>query len=318
MSGRPLVIANPAAQGGRGKDRWRAAAGMVADRLGAHDLAWTSAPGDATRIARREGSSRPLLIAFGGDGTASEVARGLHLSGGAAELGLLPCGTGNDFAGDAGIPSRLPEAVRFLCGTRGRATDLGRVAGAGGLSRTFLNSFSLGLAASVVARVAENGSRLGRAAYAAAAAREIITFTPSTLRVGLDGAPARPQVLLNLTVLNSRRFGGGIRLAPPADPGDGRLDAVLIGPLGPLALFDAILRLPRGDLFGRREIEHRQIQRAVLEPLRESGAEAPPAPMELDGETFRCRGAIEVSVVPDAILVRRAPGPGASAPSRAG
>ena len=100
MSDLPLVIANPVAGGGTGRERWWAASG----RLGRHDLVWTEAPGHAERIARAEGNSRPLLIAYGGDGTASEVARGLALSGGSAELGLLPSGTGNDFAGDAGGP----------------------------------------------------------------------------------------------------------------------------------------------------------------------------------------------------------------------
>ena len=285
----------------------------MADRLGRYDLAWTEASGDAERIARREGGSRPLLVAFGGDGTASEVARGLALSGGKAELGLLPCGTGNDFATDVGIPSRLPEAARLLGRVRARPTDLGRVEDEAGFSRLFLNSLSLGLAASVADRAVKGGRRLGRATYAAAASREIVVFAPQTLALGLDEAPERPRLLLNFSVLNSRRFGGGIRLAPPADPGDGRLDAVLIGPLGPLPLLDAAFRLTRGRHFGRREIEHHPIRRATIRRLDR------PAPMlvELDGEVVRCRGAIAVSVAPGAVRVRRGPFPGASAPSPA-
>ena len=310
MNGRPLVIANPQAGGGRGRDRWWAASGPVADRLGAHDLVWTDAAGHAEKIAREEGGSRPLLVAFGGDGTASEVARGLILSGGNAELGLLPCGTGNDFAGDAGIPPRLPEAARFLSRTAARPTDLGRVEDASGTSRYFLNSFSLGLAAAVAERAARAGG-LGRVTYAAAAAREITVFTPRSLRVGLDDAPERPRVLLNLTVLNSRRFGGGIRLAPQADPGDGRLDAVLVGPLGPVGLLDAVFRLTRGTHFGRREIEHQHIVRAAIRTLDAAPASGTGAGArllsELDGDLVTWRGAIKISVAPGAIRIRRAP-----------
>lgn len=308
MSGRPLVIANPEAGSGRGRDRWWAVSGQMADRIGAHDLIWTDARGHAERIATEEGGSRPLLIAFGGDGTASEVARGLALSGGDAELGLLPCGTGNDFAGDIGIPPRLPEAARFLSRTAARPTDLGRVEDASGRSRYFLNSFSLGLAASVTERASRTAS-LGRATYAAAAAREIAVFTPRSLRVGLDDAPERPRLLLNLTVLNSRRFGGGIRLAPEADPGDGRLDAVLIGPLAGLGLLDAILRLTRGTHFERREIEHRFIARATVQPLDASPESRTELLSEVDGEAVKWRGAIKVSVAPGAVRIRRAPGP---------
>lgn len=308
MSGLPLVIANPQAGAGSGRDRWWAAAERITERLGPHDLVWTEAPGHGERIARAEGSTRPLLIAYGGDGTASEVARGLARSGGDAELGLLPSGTGNDFAGDAGIPSRLGEAARFLRNTPARPTDLGQAEDASGQKRYFLNSFSLGLAASVTRRATSSGG-LGRAAYAAAAAREITVFTPLLLRVGLDDAPPRPRRLLNLTVLNSKRFGGGIRLAPPADPGDGLLDAVLVGPLGPLALLDAVFRLTQGTHCQRPEIEHRPIARAGIGPLPGASDRDEEAGLlaELDGEVLRLRGTVKVAVAPGLIRIRRAP-----------
>lgn len=303
MSGRALVIANPEAGGGRARDRWWGASGLVADRLGAHDLVWTEAPGDAERIAHQEGGSRPLLIAYGGDGTASEVARGLVASGGGAELGLLPCGTGNDFARNAGIPARLPEAAQLLTRTRSAPTDLGRVEDQHGRSRCFLNSCSLGLAAAVTARATASGG-LGRATYAAAAAREITVFTPISVRVGLDDAPPRPRLLLNLTVLNSPSFGGGIPLAPAADPGDGRLDAVLIGPLGGLRLLDAVFRLTQGTHFEHPGIEHRAVARAAVEPLPGAG-EGAETLSELDGDLARWRGALTISVVPGAVRIRR-------------
>lgn len=315
MNASTLVIANPQAGGGTSRDRWWAASGQVTERLGPHDLVWTEAPGHAERIARAEGSARSLLIAYGGDGTASEVARGLLLSNGDAELGLLPSGTGNDFASAAGVPARLPEAARFLSRTPARATDIGRVEDGGGASRLFLNSLSLGLAASVAERAAAGGG-LGRATYAAAAAREVVAFQPVPLRVGLNENPARPRTLLNLTVLNSRRFGAGIPLAPPADPGDGELDAVLIGPLGPLALMDAVFRLTREAHFGRREIEHRRITRITIGSLPGAGG-APELLSEVDGEVVRWREALTVSVAPGAVRIRRnearAPGRGPGA-----
>ncbi len=305
MSGLPLVIANPKAGGGTSRDRWWAASEQVTERLGPHELAWTEAPGHAERIARAEGDSRSLLIAYGGDGTASEVARGLAVSKGSAEMGLLPSGTGNDFAAVSGVPARLPEAARFLSRTPARATDLGHIEDAAGVSRFFLNSFSLGLAASVAERAAAGGG-LGRATYAAAAAREVVAFQPVPLRVGLNEHPARPRTLLNLTILNSRRFGAGIPLAPSADPGDGELDAVLIGPLGPLALMDAVFRLTREAHFGRREIEHHRITRVTIGSLPDAGG-APELLSEVDGDVVRWRETVTVSVAPGAVRIRRAP-----------
>ncbi len=316
MSSLPLVIANPEAGGGSSRDRWRAAAAVLTERLGPHDLVWTEAPGHAEAVARTEAHTRSLLIAYGGDGTASEVARGLAGSGGSAELGLLSSGTGNDFAGAAGIPSRLPEAAAFLRRTPALPTDLGYIEDTAGTSRFFLNSFSLGLAASVAAR-ASAGRGLGRATYAAAAVREISVFQPLSLRVGLDETPPRPRTLLDLTVLNSRRFGGGIPLAPAADPGDGRLDAVIIGPLGPLAVVDAVARLTRGAHFGRREIEHHRIACAVIGTLDSfragSGRELL---SEVDGDVIRWRDELKLSVRPGAVRIRRAPDPSPEASSR--
>lgn len=304
MNRRVLVIGNPAAGRGRARARWRGVAASVAARLGAFDLIWTRGPGHAREIARREGGGRRLLVAFGGDGTASEVARGLAAASGAdgrsAELGLLPSGTGNDFAGAAGVPGRLAEAVAFLARTPARRTDLGRVEANDGRIRTFLNSGSVGLAAAVNRRAARSAARLGRAAYAGAAARELLTARAGRYRVGLDDAPVRPRLLLNVTLLNSRRFGGGIPLAPPADPGDGRLDAVLIGPLGALGIADAVSRLARGAHLDHPAIEHRPVRQVWIEAL-----DGDRMLLELDGEEARLPGAIRFSVVPGAVRIRR-------------
>jgi len=124
------------------------------------------------------------------------------------------------------------------------------------------------------------------------------------LRIGLNESPARPRTLLNLTILNSRRFGAGIPLAPPADPGDGELDAVLIGPLGPLALMDAVFRLTREAHFGRREIEHHRVTRVTIGSLPGTGG-ALELLSEVDGEVVRWRETLTVSVAPGAVRIRR-------------
>ena len=299
MSRPALVIANPAAGGGEGRRFWSRIAERMRQRLGPLELAWTQGAGDAERLAREEAGSRPLVVAFGGDGTASEVARGLVAAGGEAEFGILPCGTGNDFAAAAGIPRNLPEAVDFLASGSARPTDLGLLRLGDGAPGHFLNSCSLGLAAAVVERTAAGPRRSGKATYALAAAREIATHTSRIVWLSLDGGPERPRPVLDLSVLNGRRFGGGIPLAPAADPGDGRLDAVVIGPLRLSALPDAVFRLLRGDHFSRRELSHA--------PVRELRArwEDGPAVLEVDGEVRRADASLAISVAPGAVRLRR-------------
>ena len=300
MSRPPLVIANPAASGGEGRHRWSRIAARLQERLGSAETVWTEAAGDAERLARQAAGSRRLVVAFGGDGTASEVARGLAAAGGAeAEFGILPCGTGNDFAAAAGIPRSLPEAVDFLASGRARPTDLGLLRLDEGTPGHFLNSCSLGLAAAVVERTAAGPRRTGKATYALAAAREIATHAPRILWLSFDGGPERPRPVLDLSVLNGRRFGGGIPLAPAADPGDGRLDAVVIGPLRLAVLPDAVFRLLRGDHFSRRELDHA--------PVRELRArwEDGPAVLEVDGEVRRASRSLSITVAPGALTLRR-------------
>ena len=305
-SARPLVIANPVAGRGRGRQLLQAAAGDVVGGLGPHRLVWTTRRGDAVRIAREEAPRRRLIIAYGGDGTLSEVARGLWQGGAGAELGMLPCGTGNDFAKDGGMTGPLPEAVRALLGAPALPTDLGLVEtrdpDGEAIQPTFVNSLSLGLAARVADRAARGGRRLGQATYAAALLKELAVFRARPFRVALDGDVRRPRLVLNFTILNSRRFGGGIRLTPDADPGDGKLDAVLIGPLRPIALADTLRRLAIGAHFERPEVEHRRIRKASLRPL--AGARAGDV-LEADGDPIRFRGELRISVIPGAIRVRR-------------
>lgn len=301
MSRPALVIANPAAAGGEGRRRWNRIAERMQRRLGSLELAWTEAAGDAERLAREAADSRPLVVAFGGDGTASEVARGLAAAAdsGKAEFGILPCGTGNDFAAAAGIPRGLPEAVEFLASAGARPTDLGLLRLDDDAPGHFLNSCSLGLAAAVVERTAAGPRRSGKATYALAAAREIATHASRIVWLSLDGEPERPRAVLDLSVLNGRRFGGGIPLAPTADPGDSRLDAVVIGPLRLSAIPDAVFRLLRGDHFSRRELSHAPVRR--LRARWEDG----PAVLEVDGEVRRATASLSIAVAPGAVRLRR-------------
>ena len=113
------VILNPVAGDGRIKRDWPHVADLLTHRFGQIELRETQASGDATRLAfdlAQEGFD--LVIAAGGDGTASEVAGGLlqcaRENGRRAALGLLPCGTGTDFARGLDLPRDLDALVDIL------------------------------------------------------------------------------------------------------------------------------------------------------------------------------------------------------------
>jgi len=118
---------------------------------------------DATAVARSliARHAPPVLVAAGGDGTVSAVAAAVANS--ACALGVLPAGTLNHFAKDAGIPLALPEAVAALAAGHQRRVDLAEVNG-----RPFVNNSSLGIYADVV-HARQREQRRGRAKWIALA-----------------------------------------------------------------------------------------------------------------------------------------------------
>ena len=92
----PIVILNPAGNRGRSAKLRAPLEKTLAGGRG--ELALTSAPGDAQRIAGDAARAGRSIIAVGGDGTLSEVANGILASGQRVPLGIVPAGSGNDYA----------------------------------------------------------------------------------------------------------------------------------------------------------------------------------------------------------------------------
>ncbi|MGH9882833.1 MAG: diacylglycerol/lipid kinase family protein, partial [Pyrinomonadaceae bacterium] len=124
----PVVIINPESAAGATRDAWPRLASDLSSQFGAFKPVFTERAGQGTKLATeaaRKGVK--LIIACGGDGTISEVANGILLSGKDAELGILPSGTGGDLRKTLGIPSRSRDASRALREGRTRLIDVGRV-----------------------------------------------------------------------------------------------------------------------------------------------------------------------------------------------
>ena len=127
------VILNPIAGRGAGARL----APQIVDSLRAHgldfDLVMTEAEGQATALARVAAEQgQDVVVAAGGDGTTNEVINGLIQGNGGPDgtaLGVLPVGTGNDFAFGAGIPLNLEEACQVVARGTSRLVDIGRMLG---------------------------------------------------------------------------------------------------------------------------------------------------------------------------------------------
>ncbi len=280
-----VAVVNPASCAGRTGRTWPemrrelAAAGVeVEERL-------TTAPREATELTRaalREGCDR--VVAVGGDGTLNEVVNGFLAADGSAiapgaVLGLLPSGTGGDFRRTAGIPAGAAAAAAVLAAGKSRPFDVGRITLDGAEPRHFINIADCGIGGEVVARVNHSSKRAGgTATFLWHSLASLLSYRPRAARVEIDGAVEEGRYQ-NVVIANGRYFGGGMCVAPGADPADGLFDVVLFGDLPRLRSLTGIRRIYAGSHIGQPGIRLLRGRRVRVTPL-----EQPPLCFEMEGE----------------------------------
>ena len=219
MSERVSVIVNPAAGRGRG-------ARMVPQIMSAFaevdviDVRLTSASRDEAEIARHAiDRGATTIVVAGGDGTTTHVANAIMNSGEDTRLGIIPLGTGNDFAKVLGSHSQSMKKVARLSVETGNArVDVGKIQ-----DIYFLNCCGFGFDVAVLEATARNRYLRGNAVYLYSALRELLGYRGIDLK--RNGESMRHLLLV---IANTEYFGGMFRIAPGARADDGELDLVAI------------------------------------------------------------------------------------------
>jgi diacylglycerol kinase (ATP) len=239
---KPHLIVNPASANGRTGRHFDAIARAVRAALGDFDCSFTRRRGDGAVLARevlRGGAS--LVVAVGGDGTASEVVDGLVEGGAAARsdvtFGFIPRGTGGDLKRTLRCPSDAALAARALSEGAEQLLDLGRIelTGHDGRPRVrhFANVAGFGISGLVVQHVDGMSKALGgKASFMIASARALLGWQDQAVRWRVDGGPWREDRITSLSVCNGRYFGGGMMVAPGARVDDGLFDVTVWQGLG--------------------------------------------------------------------------------------
>jgi len=331
-----LLILNPKA--GRGAARFGRVQRIVTEALGEVEVARTRAPRDASRIAReavRAGVSR--LVVGGGDGTLSEVVTGVLEAGlgGYAEIGILPLGSGCDFARSVGVPQGVEQAVALLRdGTRSRV-DAARIRhlDESGRQRTsyYLNEASFGLGGLTVALVNQMGKRFGpRLSFALGSVGAIVRGCEPEVAIRVDERTVFEGRISLVVAANGRHFGSGMKIAPDALVDDGALDVVIVPRLSRLRLLSRFPSLYRGTHLRYPEVQHHRgtrVEASLLGRDADPHASAPSAaahrasapraiaPLDVDGEAV---GGLPVAieVLPKAIGLFGLPAAGSSLDAR--
>jgi diacylglycerol kinase (ATP) len=256
-----FVILNPAAGSADDRETLRKAL----ERLGRYRLVTTEGPKDAltkTRKAIREGYRR--IAAAGGDGTLNEVVNGMRDAFDSALLGLLPLGTGNDFARSAGIPDDLDGAVEVLGSGSDQKVDLVHLS-VRQRDSYFINASAGGFATLVDEQLTEESKDFwGGLAYYIAAAKALPRLTEYQFRIRLDSEPVITVSGYNLVVCNGRTIAGGLPIAPEAAIDDGRMDIVVVPALPLPQLTLLVSRLLRGEHLESEDIFYRKAARAEV------------------------------------------------------
>jgi diacylglycerol kinase (ATP) len=239
--GSTCIILNPSAGNVRDLDDVVARMARVPDA----EIRLTNKRGSAARFARtalRKG--RELIIAAGGDGTLNEVVNGIGENSGATRVGLIPLGTGNDFARSIGIPADLDAAIDLIRAEQTRAVDLVRVTS--DEVRYFVNVSAGGFSGLVNEKLTPKMKKTwGPLAYLRSAAAALPELRAYRTTLAFDDDESLMEELYNVVVANGRYVAGGMMIAPDAVIDDGLLDIVLIPkrPASELALVVAQIAL---------------------------------------------------------------------------
>ena len=232
------VIVNPTAGSGAAGRRIPEIARALGLAGVAHEIRETRAPGDAEVLARQARDDGVATIAVvGGDGTLNEVAQAYLGTDGQAlagpDLALIPAGTGGDFKRSFGLDGSLEQAVQRLKESTPRPLDLGflELTSDSGerVRRAFINITSFGLGG-LTDRIVNDGPKWmgGRAAFFLGSLRAMLSYKNAPVVLKVDGKTCLEGPILNVAIANGRYFGGGMKIAPDADPSDGLFDIVAL------------------------------------------------------------------------------------------
>ena len=259
MTGEIALLINPTSGGGRGATAGKAAsarlrdAGLAVRELIGRDVRESH---DLAREAVAAGVAG--LVVVGGDGM---IHLGLQAAAGTdVPFGVIPAGSGNDFARSLDIPLGDAEAAAdVVAGAHERKIDLGRAGG---------QWFGCVVAAGFDARVNDRANRMrwprGRLRYNLAMLAELGVFRPIRYRMELDGEEWSTEAML-VTIGNAPSYGGGMKVTPDAELDDELLDVMVVKPISKVRLLMVFPKVYSGAHVRLPYVEVRRARRVHVE-----------------------------------------------------
>jgi diacylglycerol kinase (ATP) len=304
MADKVKIILNPVADMG---NAWRVANDLrpIIAEYGQADWSGTVYPTHATELARQAGEQGyDRIIAIGGDGTVHEVVNGLMLLPKSKRpvLGVVPVGSGNDFAHAIGVPLQSDYAMYHALHAAPSPIDIGHITDENGRQEYFDNTLGIGFDAVVTIRSHKLPLLRGFVMYLTAVLQTIIiNHQPAHMVIKSDGESWEQSTIM-FTLCNGPREGGGFMVAPDARIDDGLLHYVTIGKVSRAMMLRLVPEVMKGT-HGR----FKQVSMGTSKKL--SIVSDKPLYIHADGEIFTSFGSnlskVDFEILPKALRIVR-------------
>ena len=197
------------------------------------------------------------IIVVGGDGTLHEVINGFS-NFDKVNLGIVPCGTGNDFASALNLPLDPIEALKIIVKGTPKYTDFMQMPTVRGL-----NVIGMGIDVDVLKRY-EALKKKTKLKYTTCLIKTLFDFDYTDFDAIVNGNKTHHRSFI-ACVANGYRYGGGIPICPPADPTDGQLDFLAVKEIKRIKIIGAFLKLKKGKILELPQAEHQKTTEVKVE-----------------------------------------------------
>ncbi len=288
------VIVNPIAGKGRAKELLPDIQAFLTQAGIPYFVLVTKCPGDGIACAKQalaNGCERVLSV--GGDGTAREIAEGL--CGSTCTLGIIPAGTGNDFARTFSLPPDVKSALKVA--VFGDAKPIDVFSTNHGI---YINICSIGLDSDAAYNATKVKWLTGRLCYLFGAIFAVLRRKIYRYTLSLDDQKEIEQRNLLTAFCNGRYYGGGFHPVPDADPSDGWIDVLTVEPMGRLRTLPLLAKYRKGT-----HIYHKKAHLQKAKAIRIRSSET--LCINLDGELIHAHS-FSLQLRPGALLVAQKEG----------
>jgi diacylglycerol kinase (ATP) len=247
---------------------------------------------DQVRSQVNRGTDR--IVVVGGDGSVHEAVNGIMGADNPARLGVIPSGTGNDFAKACYISLDWEQATQLLAerikvDATSRCIDIGRMN-----ERYFANGAGIGFDAKVTRVARSYRWPIGDLVYLFAIFRCLAdgVATPD-MTITSDALTTHGPITL-ASISNGAWVGGMFHIAPMADNSDGKLELLIADPVSRMRILSLLPKIISGKHLGESEVRHASVCRVTIDCSAD-------VPSHLDGEVGAPASRFVIEILPAAL-----------------